>query len=406
VTRRITYILLLLVVSSPVAAESFFQKWKNYGGSTVTHGTSEGEKGNSSPPSGDVTAPIIVVPATINAVSETTKIVGNIVDENKSTSVMVDDVEVSVDDEGYFYAAIFVPVGGKHVLIKAKDLFGNISSRSIRLERELISKLAQSSLAKLSPVNVKGTKNKNAIAIIVGIEKYLHTPNAIYAKNDAALFVDFARKALGVPDQNIKWLSDANATRLELVKALRHWLPSISEQGKSDIFVFFAGHGLASANGQQLYLLPYDVDIDLLDDSAINRNDIISAIEEVKPRTATLFFDTCYSGGTRTKQSLVSLARGIRVTQKGEKYANNISIFSAAGNDQLSTSIPSIEHGLFSYFLMRGLGGEADANNDTKITNSELIQFLENRVPRHAIKTGRKQNPQFVGRGDRVLVLQ
>ena len=31
---------------------------------------------------------------------------------------------------------------------------------------------------------------------------------------------------------------------------------------------------------------------------------------------------------------------------------------------------------LFSYFLMKGLEGEADSNNDQQITNGELIAFI------------------------------
>ena len=58
-----------------------------------------------------------------------------------------------------------------------------------------------------------------------------------------------------------------------------------------------------------------------------------------------------------------------------------------------------IFYGLFSYYLMRGLEGEADSNNDQQITNRELQAFINNNVSRQA-----NQTPQLSGNPDQVLV--
>lgn len=39
--------------------------------------------------------------------------------------------------------------------------------------------------------------------------------------------------------------------------------------------------------------------------------------------------------------------------------------------------IEEANHGMFSYFLMKGMEGEADANNDNQITAGELHAYVE-----------------------------
>ena len=56
---------------------------------------------------------------------------------------------------------------------------------------------------------------------------------------------------------------------------------------------------------------------------------------------------------------------------------------------------------MFSYFLMRGLEGDADTNNDNQITAGELHSFVTDKVER---QSGFKQTPDLQGNADRVLV--
>ena len=53
---------------------------------------------------------------------------------------------------------------------------------------------------------------------------------------------------------------------------------------------------------------------------------------------------------------------------------------------------------------MKGLEGKADLNNDNKITNGELLVYLDENVSQKAAELGRQQNPSFAGDPERVLV--
>ena len=72
--------------------------------------------------------------------------------------------------------------------------------------------------------------------------------------------------------------------------------------------------------------------------------------------------------------------------------------------NQISSGYKEANHGLFSYYLMKGLEGDADANNDKKITNGELHNYVRSNVTRQAIRLGREQTPELKGDFDRVLV--
>jgi len=119
-----------------------------------------------------------------------------------------------------------------------------------------------------------------------------------------------------------------------------------------------------------------------------------------------MFMDTCYSGAAKGgKKTLVADARALRVVRKDRRsiLPETFTLFSAAANDEIASSHPTLKHGLFSYWMMRGLGGEADGNSDSKITAGELHTFVSRNVQRDAVSIGRKQTPQLVGDVDRVV---
>ena len=102
---------------------------------------------------------------------------------------------------------------------------------------------------------------------------------------------------------------------------------------------------------------------------------------------------------------LVSNARALRVVPKNnKKIPSNVALFTAAAGNEIASSHPDLNHGLFSYWLMRGLGGDADSNRDKKVTAGELNSYVSKNVRRDAVAIGRTQTPQFVGDSDRVIV--
>ena len=72
--------------------------------------------------------------------------------------------------------------------------------------------------------------------------------------------------------------------------------------------------------------------------------------------------------------------------------------------DQISSGLKEANHGIFSYYLMKGLEGKADINKDGKIKVKELDEYLQNSVSRSALSMNKKQTPQVVGNLEKVIV--
>jgi uncharacterized caspase-like protein len=101
---------------------------------------------------------------------------------------------------------------------------------------------------------------------------------------------------------------------------------------------------------------------------------------------------------------LVADARPIKIVADETSLPSNVNLISAASNNEIASSLEEAEHGMFSYYLMEGLGGNADLDQNKNITVGELHEYVKNRVKEKAAKLGRDQNPQVSGNKDKVLV--
>ncbi len=341
-------------------------------------------------------------------------------------AITVDDsqysIEGKVSDEGS--DKIYIKVDGRDVVVKkgkfkinryspvdevvsivAIDKWGNKSTKKVLVKIKIKDTGIAEKLEPLNPSNIKVKSFSNKVALIIGIENYTEAPKANYANLDAKYFFDYARKAFGVKKQNINLLINEDATFVKTSKALTLWLRTKVKADQTDLIVFFAGHGLASSDGKELYILPQDGDPDLLSRTAISRTELFAEIISLKPKSVTMFLDTCYSGVSRDEQMLLASARPIRIVADDEgEIPDNFTIFSATELDQISSGMKEAKHGIFSYYLMKGLEGKADSDKDKQITNGELLAYMDINVSQKASELGRQQNPSLAGDPDQILM--
>ena len=325
---------------------------------------------------------------------------GRVTDNTGLGEVRVDGQLIQVDDNGNFTASTYVPEGGVSVSVEAVDLAGLSSSMSVRLDRVVTQSVAFS-FDRLNPIKRKASSNPDALALIIGVADYKETnATAVYADSDAKVFTDYAVEKLGVPRGRIKTLVNDGADEKDVLLAVKRWLSRGASAGKTDIYVFFAGHGLASDDGKQMYLLPYDGSPELLDDTAIARERLFNDIASANPRSVTVFLDTCYSGTTRGTDMLIA-SRPIALKALKQSLPDNFTVLTAAAGDQTAKPLEEAKHGMFSYFLMKGMEGDADANQDNQITAGELHQYVQTNVVQ---QSSGSQTPELQGDAERVLV--
>jgi hypothetical protein len=327
----------------------------------------------------------------------------NIKSNNSLISMKVDTEEFGASIDGNYVVARIPKMGRDNIYkIMAIDSFGNKATKEIIVSRDIVSSNSRV-INELRPQNIS-FKNSDSVAIIIGIEKYKKLNKADFANEDARTFYEYAIRSFGIKPDNIKLLVDEGADDVDIYRAIQNWLPLKVKKGKTDVFVFFSGHGLPSQDGKSLFLLPWGVDKDFIEKTAINQQEFISSLKLVQPKSVTMFLDSCYSGQARGGDALLANARPIALKAEETSYPSNFTVITASAPDQISSSSPDLKHGIFSYYLMKGMEGDADLNKDGKTTVAEMQEYLTDMVGRQAMGMNRKQQPQLHGDPNKVLL--
>jgi uncharacterized caspase-like protein len=228
-----------------------------------------------------------------------------------------------------------------------------------------------------------GRPSSRRWALVIGIEKYQRVPAVPFARRDAYVVHEYARKILGVPTENILLLVDDDATQAQLKVQVEDHLARRVREG-DQVFVFYAGHGLPDPATRQPYLLPADGDPQSIRLSGYSAQELYRALGALKAERVVVFLDTCFSGvGGREEdlRPLLADARpGILAVTDPVIAHPNLVVLAAAKHDQISNSAPEAGHGLFTYYLLKGLTGAADANRNGRIEVRELADYVREAV--------------------------
>lgn len=243
--------------------------------------------------------------------------------------------------------------------------------------------------------------NPNGVAVIIGNRDYAEKGiySVEYALSDAETVKKYIVRTLGYREENIIFAPNASLSKVQDIfgslQEPRGMLHDLVYPGKSDVFVFYSGHGAPGKEDRRGYLLPVDVKYEDARKSGFSIDFLGQILAALPARSVTVAVDACFSG-TSEKGSLIKQASGpiIEVADPFLHMPNGSSFFASKGN-QVSSWYPAQKHGLFTYYFLKGLQGDADENKDRKITAGELERYLKGIVPYQArrIANGRKQEP-------------
>ncbi len=320
---------------------------------------------------------------------------GQITDDAGVMKVVVAGKSVGLDANGRFTSKVKLGYGINEILIQAEDVNGNIAEKKLTIVRQ---EFVNNSISQDVDVPLKGrSTNSDGYAVVIGIEKYQYVPDAVHANNDAEVFREYLIETMGYKKENIKIIIDRKATQAELEKLLGAdgWLSRNSLKNKSDVVVYFSGHGIANANSASASLLPHDVDPNY--SGGLNLKNLYKNLVSLEAKSVTLFLDACFTGQSRDEKLLVDKARPVVVRESDLQADERITVVSASSGSQISSAMQDSNHGIFTYYLLKGLRGEADKNKDKKIFLSELVDYVSREVKTTAAKLGRVQTPVVSG---------
>ncbi len=245
----------------------------------------------------------------------------------------------------------------------------------------------------------------NTRAVVVGISDYLNIAKLQFAHKDAEAFVEFLRSPAGgnIPAENIKLLTNENATQAQIVNALT-WLDDESLPGDQGI-IYFSGHGDVETKMAKMgYLLAYNATKSAyMSGGAIPINwlqAVIANLAEQKQVKVLLIADACRSGNLAGEATGGSRNTALAMATR---FDYEIKIMSC-GPDEVSLEGTDWGGGrsVFSYYLIEGLKGLADGSSDGmvdgKVTLREIGRFLQDSVER-ATQSIRLQSPMICCNG-------
>jgi uncharacterized caspase-like protein len=176
----------------------------------------------------------------------------------------------------------------------------------------------------------------------------------------------------------------------------------VVKPGITELFVYYSGHGAPGINSGESFLLPVDANPDKLELTALRLSQFIETIASLNPVKTTFAVDACFSGTTNTGGNLIKGASSLAIKLKpiAQQKPNQV-ILTASGDNEVASWYDDKRHGLFTYYLLKGLSGGADADKNQAVTTGELRQFLldqQSGIPYKARELfSRDQNPQITG---------
>ena len=231
-------------------------------------------------------------------------------------------------------------------------------------------------------------------AVLVGINEYFDTSfsDLNYSVND----IKGLYEILIDPDrgqynrENIYVLSDEddiNPTRNHIISRLS----AISRSATSDdsILFYFSGHG--HVDEDQSYLLSADSFRNSLKDTAISTELIKKIMGESLARVKIIILDSCHSGAIKGIKNSGIMTKSFfdSIFPPPEGFV----VLSSCKLNEFSYEWPEKDHSVFSYYLLEGLRGSADKDEDGTITITDTHSYTSDKVKKWAFQKGIEQSP-------------
>jgi len=285
---------------------------------------------------------------------------------------------------------ILVSEGGGFAPAAAKTL--RVAMRSVEVKEtvEMISEVNVDDI----PLKVRDYEKKDNVAIVVGISKYREKmiPEVKYAVRDAEVVARYLENVGGIPRANIKILTDDKATKSDLEANISDWLPR-RVTANSTVFVYYAGHGAPGPQGREAFVVPYEGHPDY-PSQLYPLQKMYDELNKLPAREVVVMLDSCFSGakgrsitGEGTRPVSISIENPVLASGK-------IMVLAASSGSQMSSDYDKVKHGLFTYYLLRGIRGEASKDQAGTVELGALYDFVRKNVSETAsLEMNRDQTP-------------
>jgi len=214
-------------------------------------------------------------------------------------------------------------------------------------------------------------------AVLIGVSEYANpASNLTYCHQDAIDMYELLKEH--TTTDRMKLLTNRQATHSNIV----YYTQQLFQQARHDdiVIFYFSGHG--------------NDNIFATHDKSLYFSTLQKIFKSSKAKRKLIFADACYAGTLRQP--------GNQSTSNNSDLGKNVLLFLSSRSNQYSSEDYALRNGIFTYFLLAGLRGGADANKDGYITAKELFVFV---YPKVKERSNGRQIPVMWGKFDENMVI-
>jgi hypothetical protein len=225
-------------------------------------------------------------------------------------------------------------------------------------------------------------------SLIVGVGRYAHMPTLKYSDDDAYHFYAFLKSPEGgaLPDNQVKVLIDEDATRENIIRAMRQVF--LKADDNDVVMMYFSGHGLDGS------FIPVDYDGF---NNKLRHEDVRAIFNESKAKHKICIADACFSGSMYAVKSADVDVQLQKYYSAFKNTQGGLALMMSSKSEEYSLEDHGLRSGIFSHYFIRGLKGEADKNKNKIITVKEIFDFVQKNVRDY---TAGAQTPTISGSYD------
>lgn len=237
-------------------------------------------------------------------------------------------------------------------------------------------------------IPVTTTISEKTFVVVIANENYRREVMVPHAHNDGAVFAEYCKKTMGIPEKNIRIFNDAS---LNDIRQSINWLIQIVEayNGEAKIIFYYAGHGIPDETDKSAYLLPVDgfgSDVE----TAYSLSRLYDTLGGLNTKSVLVLLDACFSG-TKREGGMMAMSRGVAIkVEKGLPKGNTV-VLSAAQGDETAYPYEEQKHGMFTYFLLKKLQMEKG-----NVTLGDLYEYVREQVSQQSLVQNKKSQTPAV----------
>jgi hypothetical protein len=233
-------------------------------------------------------------------------------------------------------------------------------------------------------------KQPKAIGIVVGVGQFRESgiPSVKFAAQDAEAMAMYLKSIGGIPPERIRILVDSHALKHNLAEVLEEWLPQ-QVDSTTVVYISVTGRGMVDPTTGAVSMIPFD-------GMAASRARLYSlrrlqeSLAALPIQRAVVMLDLSLEPvlGTEAKGTIVPLWE-----QEGSGQEKIMWMIGSRAVQDTHRYDPG-RHGLFTYQILRGLGGAADLDKNGTILTGELCAYTKGQVSKMAREQyGNEQEP-------------